>query len=71
MPFFNIKTHEAVEKITAMLLKLLVQRVCKQVSNFNHLLHFEYITEAVWGASPIPAAQPVALFARLDQEFSC
>ena len=28
-------------------------------------------TEAVWGASPIPAAQPVALFARLDQEFSC
>ena len=27
--------------------------------------------EAVWGASPIPAAQPVALFARLDQEFSC
>ena len=28
-------------------------------------------TEAVWGASPIPAAQPVALFARPDQEFSC
>ena len=28
-------------------------------------------SEAVWGASPIPAAQPVALFARLDQEFSC
>ena len=28
-------------------------------------------TEAVWGASPIPAAQPVALFARLAQEFSC
>ena len=27
--------------------------------------------EAVWGASPIPAAQPVALFARPDQEFSC
>ena len=27
--------------------------------------------EAVWGASPIPAAHPVALFARLDQEFSC
>ena len=27
--------------------------------------------EAVWGASPIPAAQPVALFARLAQEFSC
>ena len=26
--------------------------------------------EAVWGASPIPAAQPVALFARLAQEFS-
>ena len=24
----------------------------------------------VWGASPIPAAQPVALFARLAQEFS-
>ena len=30
-----------------------------------------YLTEAVWGASPIPAAQPVALFARLAQEFSC
>ena len=29
------------------------------------------IGEAVWGASPIPAAQPVALFARPDQEFSC
>ena len=28
-------------------------------------------SEAVWGASPIPAAQPVALFARPDQEFSC
>ena len=28
-------------------------------------------TEAVWGASPIPAAQPVALSARPDQEFSC
>ena len=28
------------------------------------------LTEAVWGASPIPAAQPVALFARLAQEFS-
>ena len=27
--------------------------------------------EAVWGASPIPAAQPVALLARPDQEFSC
>ena len=27
-------------------------------------------TEAVWGASPIPAAQRVALFARLAQEFS-
>ena len=27
-------------------------------------------SEAVWGASPIPAAQPVALFARLAQEFS-
>ena len=27
--------------------------------------------EAVWGASPIPAAQPVALLARLAQEFSC
>ena len=27
--------------------------------------------EVVWGASPIPAAQPVALFARPDQEFSC
>ena len=27
-------------------------------------------TEAVWGASPIPAAQPVALFARLAPEFS-
>ena len=27
-------------------------------------------TEAVWGASPIPAAQPVALFARLAQESS-
>ena len=26
--------------------------------------------EAVWGTSPIPAAQPVALFARLAQEFS-
>ena len=26
--------------------------------------------EAVWGASPIPAAEPVALFARLAQEFS-
>ena len=30
-----------------------------------------YPAEAVWGASPIPAAQPVALFARLAQEFSC
>ena len=29
------------------------------------------VSEAVWGASPIPAAQPVALFARPDQEFSC
>ena len=28
-------------------------------------------TEAVWVASPIPAAQPVALFARPAQEFSC
>ena len=27
-------------------------------------------TEAVWGASSIPAAQPVALFAGLAQEFS-
>ena len=27
--------------------------------------------EAVWGVSPIPAAQPVALFARPAQEFSC
>ena len=27
-------------------------------------------TEAVWGASPIPPAQAVALFARLAQEFS-
>ena len=26
--------------------------------------------EAVWGASPILAAQPVALFARLAQDFS-
>ena len=30
-----------------------------------------YPSEAVWGASPIPAAQPVVLFARPDQEFSC
>ena len=27
--------------------------------------------EAVWCASPIPAAQPVALFARPAKEFSC
>ena len=32
--------------------------------------HAPPTNEAVWGASPIPAAQPVALFARLDQEFS-
>ena len=34
-------------------------------------VHQEAYGEAVWGVSPIPAAQPVALFARLAQEFSC
>ena len=45
--------------------------------NHYHELHqgvappgLTHLTEAVWGASPIPAAQPVALFARLAQEFS-
>ena len=44
MPFLDMKIHEALERITGMLIKLLVQRVCKEVSNLNHLLIFEYVT---------------------------
>ena len=52
----------------AMLHSLFVPHIVVTVTqNWLGLGH----AEAVWGASPIPAAQPVALFARPDQEFSC